>query len=164
MARWTGLSASELAAKGKQNRASWKEGAIVTGLETAAVAPKKQAKTRSRDAQIVAGKLSESQVLRGCMEVLESHPCVFLWWRQNTGAVNVDGKRFVRFSFKGASDLMGVLQGGLGGRFLAVECKATGKKASREQQGFLDNVLEAGGWAVCVDHPQKLTEYLRALL
>lgn len=98
------------------------------------------------------------------MAVLESHPRVALWWRQNTGAVKVDGKRFVRFSFTGASDLMAVLEGGdTGGRFLAVECKATGKKASHEQQAFLDNVLDAGGWATCVDSPAKLTDYLRAL-
>lgn len=110
-------------------------------------------------------KMRESEVLRGCIEILDSHPRIAMWWRQNTGAVKVDGKRFVRFSFKGASDLMGVIKGGeCAGKFLAVECKATGKKASPDQAAFLDNVLDAGGWAICVDNPLKLSYYLKALL
>ena len=50
-----------------------------------------------------------------------------------------------------------------GGRFLACECKATGKHASPEQAAFLDNVLDAGGYAVCIDAPHKLADYLRIL-
>ena len=104
-------------------------------------------------------KVKEKDVLKGCIAVLDSHPQIALWWRQNTGAMR-DGTRFVKFSFRGASDLMAVLKGG---KFLAVEAKATGKRASPEQAAFLDNVLDAGGYAVCVDSPDKLADYLRIL-
>ena len=105
-------------------------------------------------------KAKERDVLKGCIAVLDSHPQIALWWRQNTGAMR-DGTRFVKFSFRGASDLMAILKGG---KFLAVECKATGKRASPDQAAFLDNVLDAGGYAVCVDSPDKLADYLRLLV
>lgn len=117
-------------------------------------------KKPSRARQII---VPESRVLKGCMDILESHPCVALWWRQNTGAIT-KGTRHIKFSFKGASDLMAVMQGAAwSGVFLAVECKATGKTATPDQQAFLKNVLDAGGLAICVDDPQKLIHYLRIL-
>lgn len=109
-------------------------------------------------------KWKEARVLADCIFVLESHPAVACWWRQNTGAVTLPGKkkpRFVRFSFKGASDLMGVLRGG---RFLACECKATGEEPTPNQQAFLDNVRDAGGLALWVDDPATLFEALQAIV
>lgn len=106
-----------------------------------------------------AGKLilSERQVLRACMEVLEAHPHVALWWRQNTGGFSDRRGQYVKFSFKGAPDLMAVLKGG---RFLACECKSTGKHASPEQGAFLDNVVDCGGAAVVADDAGKLKSWL----
>ena len=101
--------------------------------------------------------MRESAVLTACQAVLEAHPVVALWWRQNTGAVKFPDSRYVKFSFKGAPDLMGVL---VGGRYFAVECKATGKKATAAQQSFLDNVRDAGGLAMCCDDPAPLWELL----
>ena len=111
-------------------------------------------KTAARRARLF---VSETRVLRACMDVMETHPAVKLWWRQNTGAGQVASGRVVKFSFRGASDLMGVLKGGA---FLAVECKATGKHASPEQAAFLDNVSDAGGRSICVDDAGKLLRWL----
>lgn len=105
-------------------------------------------------------KLRESDVLKGCIRLLDSHPGIAIWWRQNTGAVKVD-ERYVKFSFKGASDLMAVTRTG---RFCAIECKATGKWTTPEQDAFLSRVKEAGGLSVCVDHPNKLADALEELI
>lgn len=116
-----------------------------------------KAQPRAPEAKRVA--VPERDVLRACIAVLETHPAVRLWWRQNTAALPTpDGKRFIRFSFKGASDLMIILRGGM---FMACEVKATGKRATPAQQAFLDNVLDAGGYAICVDDAQSLADYLR---
>ncbi len=78
---------------------------------------------------------------------------VAVWWRQNTGGMQPSENRWVKFGFTGAPDLMGVM---VGGRFLAVECKATGRKATAAQQAFLDNVRDAGGLSICTDNPDAL--------
>ena len=116
-----------------------------------------KARRQERRARIF---VSEARVLRACMDVLEAHPAVALWWRQQTGAVKF-GPRFVKFSFRGASDLMAVLQ--CSGKFCAIECKATGGKPSPEQAAFLDNVNDAGGAAGCFDDPLKLKDWLDGL-
>src|SRR3990167_8949782 len=114
-------------------------------------------KTAARRARLF---VSEARVLRACMDVLEAHPYVAMWWRQNTGAGQLASGRFVKFSFRGASDLMGVLKGGA---FMACECKATGKRATPEQAAFLDNVSDAGGYSICVDDAGKLLKWLDSL-
>jgi hypothetical protein len=53
-------------------------------------------------------KLSERMVQNACLDLLEASPKVAFAWRQNTGAVKI-AKRFVRFSFKGCSDILGML-------------------------------------------------------
>ena len=127
-----------------------------------------QDKTRRQERQLAKRKggqadkifVSEALVLRACMDVLEASPIVKIWWRQNTGAGKLASGRYVKFSFAGASDLMGVLRNGL---FLAVECKATGKKASPEQHAFLDNVIGAGGKGFVVDDAKDLLNALNWL-
>jgi hypothetical protein len=104
-------------------------------------------------------KLAERDVLKCCLEVLENHQAVAFAWRQNTGLA-MGGGHAVRFSFTGCSDVLGMLKGG---RFLAVETKATGKQPSPEQQAFLDAVNAAGGLGICVDDPLTLIEALDAL-
>jgi hypothetical protein len=112
--------------------------------------PKKAPKKKS---------VTEAVVLRECALVLETHPAVAMWWRQNTGAAKF-GDRYVRFSFVGASDYMGVLKGG---RFFAVECKAVGGMPTDNQKAFLANVADAGGVSVCVDSSAKLVAFLNSL-
>lgn len=102
-------------------------------------------------------RLPEWRVLKACMDVLETHPHIAFWWRQNTGGVKY-GEQYVKFSFKGASDLMAVTTTG---RFVAIECKATGKHATVEQRAFLDRVHAAGGVSACIDDAAALVEALK---
>jgi hypothetical protein len=128
-----------------------------TELQAAKRARTPQERVKRRKVPVI--RQSEADVLDECKDVLERHPKVALWWRQNTGAVKID-ERYVKFSFKGASDLMGM---STRGRFVACECKATGKKADDDQAAFLANVNKAGGLGVCCDHAGKLWLALEAL-
>ena len=101
---------------------------------------------------------SERQVLRDCLDLLLISPEVAFAWRQNTGAARLEN-RHVRFSFRGCSDILGMLANG---RFLAVECKATGERATADQQAFLDRVNKHGGLGICVDDPARLARALAA--
>ena len=134
------------------------ESVYEAGKARVAGKPPKPRKSKPRKASKPL-RVPEKAVLRACSDVLANCPFARLWWRQNTGAMQ-KGSRYIEFSFKGASDLMAVLAGG---RFLAVECKATGKTASPEQAAFLDNVRDAGGFAVCVDSAAALSDYLRII-
>lgn len=113
-------------------------------------------KLEKRSKRVWKPKLTETSVMQTCYELLMAHPAVGLVWRQNTGAARV-GERYIKFSFKGASDLMAILQGG---KFMAVECKATGKKPTAEQQAFLDNVNGCGGIGLWCDDPAALQKAL----
>ena len=62
--------------------------------------------------------------------MLRNHPAVAWCERQNTGAVKVDG-RFIRYGWRGCSDLLGMLKDG---RLLAVEVKAP--KGQTRLKGF----------------------------
>lgn len=124
------------------------------------VSVKRQAAAKRPRARKAVQQVPEKYVLRECSKLLDSHPKIAFWWRVNTGAMKMDNGRYVKFSFVGASDLMAVTTSG---RFVAVECKATGKKASEAQQSFLDNVSAAHGLGLCVDHPALLHAALEAL-
>lgn len=114
-----------------------------------------------RERKRALARVPEWRVLKGCIDLLKSHPKVAFHWRQSTGAFQVDG-RYLKFSFKGASDLMAVMKGTA--QFWAIECKSTGKKATDDQQRFLDAVNEAGGRGLCVDDPAKLAEALNSVV
>lgn len=98
-------------------------------------------------------KLTERQVQRACLNALEVHPKVAFAWRQNTGALQDKRGITVRFAFRGCADILGCMRDG---RFLAVECKATGKYPTPDQMAFLRRVTAAGGIAVWADDPSKL--------
>jgi hypothetical protein len=85
----------------------------------------------------------EAACLVEVIKTLRGHPAVAWCERQNSGAFR-DGKRFVRFGWPGCSDVLGQLRDG---RFLAVEVKAPGGRASDAQRLFLDRVRAAGGIA-----------------
>ncbi len=61
------------------------------------------------------------------------------FFRCNTGR-----RGGVSFGIKGAPDIVGILPGG---RFLAIEVKGPGGKASAEQVAFLAEITERGGLA-----------------
>lgn len=69
-------------------------------------------------------------------------------WRNNTGAVRLEGRsgsRFVRYGMKGSADILGVLDDG---RFLAIECKAPAGRVTPEQSCFLGEIRARGGVAI----------------
>ena len=68
-------------------------------------------------------------------------------WRTNSGMSfrTYKDKVFVqRMAPKGTSDIIGILNDG---RFLAIEVKRPGKKATEEQQKFIDMINKKGGLA-----------------
>ena len=85
----------------------------------------------------------EAAALREVLKVLRNHPAVAWCERQNTGAVKVDG-RFIRYGWRGCSDLLGMLKDG---RLLAVEVKAPRGQLRPEQKEFLSLVQRFGGVA-----------------
>ena len=85
----------------------------------------------------------EAAALREVLRVLRNHPAVAWCERQNTGAVKVDG-RFIRYGWRGCSDLLGMLKDG---RLLAVEVKAPRGQLRPEQKEFLALVQRFGGVA-----------------
>ncbi len=176
MARWSAdLTEQQLAKISAKNRASHIRGPASQVTQRGEAAPKggkspvgaseairryMGAKNTSPSAPTPRGKrtsgpskMREAHVLAACQSILEAHPAVALWWRQNTGAVKFQDSRYVKFSFRGAPDLMGILKGG---RFFCVECKATGKAPNAAQQAFMDNVTGAGGLSIWTDDPARL--------
>lgn len=84
----------------------------------------------------------EADSLREVMIALKNHSLVAWCERQNTGATKVGG-RFIKFGWKGCSDILGQLKDG---RLLAVECKRLkGGKLTDEQTFFLERVRQHGG-------------------
>ena len=85
----------------------------------------------------------EAAALAEVLKVLRNHPAVAWAQRQNTGAAKVGG-RFIRFGWRGCSDVIGMMKDG---RLLAVECKAPKGKLRPEQKEFLSLVRRFGGVA-----------------
>jgi len=83
----------------------------------------------------------EAAALLEVLQVLKHHPAVAWVERQNTGAMQIGG-RFVRFGWRGCSDVIGQLRDG---RLLAVEVKSQSGKLRPEQAAFLDQVRRFGG-------------------
>ncbi len=83
----------------------------------------------------------EAAALVEVLRALRHHPAVAWCERQNTGAAKV-GNRFVRFGWRGCSDILGQLRDG---RFLACEVKAAKGRQQPEQAFFLERVRQAGG-------------------
>jgi len=111
----------------------------------------------------------EAETVKAVLQLLTAHPKVALAWRQNSGAVQSsytrkDGSsrsRFVRFNAcDGISDICGFLTDG---RFLAIECKRIGGKATEAQLSFLAAVRHAGGIAVLAFDVSDVSAILSAL-
>lgn len=64
---------------------------------------------RQRMVDVVRQSISEKDFQKWVLEAFQGHPNIFLI-RRNTGAVKIDDKRFVRFGYKGASDLEGIIK------------------------------------------------------
>ena len=83
----------------------------------------------------------EAGALAEVLMALRAHPLVAWAERQNTGAIKV-GERFVRFGWRGCSDVLGQLKDG---RLLACEVKAKRGRLRPEQAQFLYRVRAFGG-------------------
>jgi Holliday junction resolvase len=59
-------------------------------------------------------------------------------WRVNTGAMYSKDNRFVRFGFKGVSDIVGI--NGHDSKFIAIECKVGKNKPTQFQEDFLAEI------------------------
>lgn len=107
---------------------------------------------------------TETEVQAAILKMLRLHPRVAWVERINVGAgklMNDDGSagRFVRFAFKGCSDIVGQLRDG---RFLAVEVKRHGGSLRPEQAEFLSNVNKHGGVAFVARKPDDVSVHLAA--
>lgn len=104
---------------------------------------------------------SEAAALAEVLQTLKHHPLVAWCERQNSGVARIGG-RFVRFGWRGCSDLLGMMTDG---RLLAVECKAPKGRLQAEQQEFLSLVRRFGGVAFlardCRDVLRKLSAEAR---
>jgi len=85
----------------------------------------------------------EAAALMEVLKALRSNSAVAWCERQNSGAAQVGG-RFIRFGWRGCSDVLGMMKDG---RLLAVECKAPGGRLRPEQKEFLLLVRRFGGVA-----------------
>ena len=94
----------------------------------------------------------ESDVLRTCLAVL-SLKGVF-HWRNNSGAYEQEGGRFVRYGFKGSSDIIALHPDG--GRLWAIEVKRPGGRLSDAQVSFLRSVRMHGGVATVAESPEDV--------
>lgn len=128
----------------------------------------------------------ESDVLAGGKQLLAVHPAVAWAARNNVGKGHVVRPDFTKidpyptlrrqldkcveagflnrnqitwleWGEVGASDMIGFLKGG---RFLAVETKRPGERATQEQAQFIDMVNECGGLGICVSDVQELANAL----
>ena len=84
-------------------------------------------------------------------------------WKNNTAGIFVKARNtYIPSHAPGVSDILGVLPGG---RFLAVEVKASKGKVSPHQQQFIDSINQEGGLAFVAhsveEVQQKLHDYLR---
>jgi len=104
-----------------------------------------------------APKVHETDVMADVDQVLAGYH--IFHWRNNTGAVKMGAKRWVRYGYPGSSDWIGICPDG---RFLAVECKApkTGR-LTEPQRNFLDCINRHGGVAIVVDGLDSLLVQLK---
>jgi len=85
----------------------------------------------------------EAAALKEVLIAMTAHPAVAWCERMNSGAMRI-GKRFVRFGWKGCSDVLGQLKDG---RLIGVEVKAGKGRLRPEQTIFLERIRCAGGVA-----------------
>ncbi len=93
----------------------------------------------------------EGAVLHDIQDYLTIHRIYF--WRNGVGR-----RGGVSFGKVGSADILGILPGG---RFLAIEVKAPGGKASLEQLEFLANIAKHGGMAFIADSVEIVEKHLQ---
>jgi hypothetical protein len=105
----------------------------------------------------------ESVILAECLEWLALHR-IFAW-RNNTGAVKVDG-RWIRYGQPGSGDILGILPHDANngtfrrGSLLSVECKTPLGRQSKQQKLFQTMIEQSGGCYLLVRSARDLEERL----
>ena len=113
--------------------------------------------TYNRSTVLRAVQPKEATILQAILHLLSVHPRVAWAKRFNTGAMPIQD-RFMRFGFRGCSDILGQLKDG---RFLALEVKRPGKVTTKDQQLFLDRVNRHHGLAACVHSLEEVDAVLK---
>ena len=95
--------------------------------------------------------MKEAELQRACLEMLQASR-VGVFWRQNTGAVKIQGAgrkrdRFVRFGVPGQADITGVVDG----MRIEIEVKTPGGRLRPSQVEFQDLMVENGALFYVVD-------------
>lgn len=132
------------------------EGADREFLKKVAQAKSKPSRVKKNDLTARQRGEAESQIQSRILERLGMVKDGF-FWRENSGVSTETDKygkkRMWRAGIKGICDIVGVYKG----KFVGIEVKAKGKKASLDQQIFMNRVRECGGVAfVCDDDKEVL--------
>lgn len=88
---------------------------------------------------------TEHDIQRTILSYLEVHR--IFHYRQNSGAFTGDHKgkkRFFHFGFKGAPDIVCVIEG----RYVGIEVKGPKGKQTEDQMNFSDALRAAGGYYI----------------
>lgn len=83
----------------------------------------------------------ESAVLSACIRWLYTMK-VFAW-RNNSGAYKTTSGHYVRYGYKGSSDILAIQPNT--GKIICIECKREGEKQTPEQKEFEQRVKDCGG-------------------
>jgi hypothetical protein len=134
----------------EQNHAEWKDREAQRAIP---VVGECNAQDKPRPAlKLTRPEIPEAAVLDAVLKALDAHPKVAWAARMNSGAGKFqypDGStsQFLRFGFKGMSDVLGMTTDHYGGRLLAIEVKRPTGRATADQVAFLETVRRNGGIA-----------------
>jgi hypothetical protein len=103
--------------------------------------------------------IAERDVLGAILEWLPYCKAVAWFARMNSGAQAVDG-RYVRFGFKGCSDIIGQLRDG---RFMAIEVKRSRGQPTEAQVEFLSKVQRHRGVAFVAHSLEDVQTYFAVM-
>lgn len=100
---------------------------------------------------------TEHEIQAGILEYLLARG--YYVWRNNSGGFR-KGDYFVKVGKKGSADIIGIHRDG-SGRFLAIEVKRPGGKATPEQLEFIGAINMAGGKAFVAHSVDEVINELR---
>ena len=105
---------------------------------------------------------NENDITNAILTYLNCRPHTFAWRNNTTGIYDSRKKcyraRTGKYNIKGVADILGITNDG---KFIAIEVKRPGGRASREQQHYLSRIKALGGIAgiaTSVQDAKKLVE------
>lgn len=97
----------------------------------------------------------ESDLQRTILEYLEHRH--ILHYRQNSGVMKA-GRRYIRFGYPGAPDIIAVI----GGKYVGIEVKDGDEQQSEKQVEFQRKLEKAGGFYILARKLEDVIEVLEA--